>query len=249
MRALVIALVSILAAPHQVATGTESVAITEEPHHKLLLENSYVRIFHANVPVHEATLLHRHELPYVTVSLANNDFINAIVGKPEAEVVQKDRQINYSEGGFAHSIRPRKDSAFNNITVELLHPQGTARNDCEKVVDGPLGDCKSGPDSPLKALLKLVSSKPAFTTDDIFVSTVSLANGVNYLATAAHTPQLLIACSRSEFKLDMPGQAANVLHEGEILWVPPGATAKVTSAVAQGTSAIVTVTFKAAEKK
>jgi hypothetical protein len=247
MKAFVIGLLSLLAVP-QIAPVAQSVAITEESDHKLLLENSYVRIFHATVPIHEATLLHRHERPYVTVSLDNNDFMNAIVGKPETEVLQKDRQIGYSEGGFAHAIRPESGSAFNNITVELLRPQGTAKNGCEKIIDGPLGDCKSGPDSPLKELSKLFNLKPAFTTDDIFVGTVSLANGVNYSATAAHAPQLLIASDHSEFKIDMPGQSGNVLHGGEILWVPAGVTAKITSTVAQDTAAVVIITFKAADK-
>jgi hypothetical protein len=51
----------------------------------------------------------------------------------------------------------------------------------------------------------------------------------------------------TEFKIDMPGQAANVLHGGEILWVPTGTSAKITSAVAQGTAAVVIITFKAAD--
>jgi hypothetical protein len=246
MKELVLGLLSFLAVP-QIAPVPQNVAITEELHHKLVLENPYVRIFHASVPIHEATLLHRHDLPYVTVSLGNNDFMNAVVGKPETEVVQKDRQIGYSAGGFAHTIRPASGSSFNNITVELLRPQGTPKTRCEQIVDGPLGDCKSGPDSPLKALLKLFNLKPAFTTDDIFVDTISLANGVNYSATAAHAPQLLIACDHSEFKIDMPGQSANVLHGGEILWVPTGNSAKITSAVAQGTAAVVIITFKAAD--
>jgi hypothetical protein len=104
------------------------------------------------------------------VSLGNNDFTNAVVGKPGIHVAQKDRQIGYSDGGFAHSVRPESGVPFNNITVELLHLQGTARNRCEKIVAGPLGgDCKSGPDSPLKAILKLVNVKPAFMTDEILV--------------------------------------------------------------------------------
>ena len=100
MKALVLGLLSVLAVP-QIAPIPQNMAITEEPHHKLVLENPYVRIFHASVPIHEATLLHRHDLPYVTVSLGNNDFMNAVVGKPETGVVQKDQQISYSEGGFA----------------------------------------------------------------------------------------------------------------------------------------------------
>ena len=246
MKALDLGLLSFLAVS-QIAPVPQDVAITEEMHHKLVLENPYVRIFHASVPIHEATLLHRHDLPYVTVSLGNNDYMNSVVGKPETEVVQKDRQIGYSEGGFTHTIRPVSDSSFNNITVELLRPQGTPKNRCEKIVDGPLGDCKSGPDSPLKAILQLFSLKPAFTTDDIVVDTISVANGVNYSATAAHAPQLLIACDHSEFKIELPGQAANVLHGGEILWVPTGSSAKITSSIAQGTAAVVIITFKAAD--
>ena len=55
MKALVIGLLSLLAVP-QIAPVSQSVAITEESHHKLLLENSYVRIFRDTVPIHEATL-------------------------------------------------------------------------------------------------------------------------------------------------------------------------------------------------
>jgi hypothetical protein len=49
MKAPVIGLLSLLAVP-QIAPVPQSVAITEESHHKLLLENSYVRIFYATVP-------------------------------------------------------------------------------------------------------------------------------------------------------------------------------------------------------
>lgn len=246
MKTLVPCMLLFLAVP-QTATAPQSVAITDESHHKLVLENPYVRIFRASVPVHETTVLHRHDHPYVTVSLGNNDFMNAVVGESETEVVQKDRQIGYSEGGFAHTIRPANGSSFNSITVELLHPQGTPKNTCEKIVDGPLGDCKSSPDSPLKAILKLFNVKPAFSTDDIFVNTVSMANGVNYSATATHGPQLLISCDRSEFKVDMPGQSTSVLHAGEILWVPIGASAKITSVAAQS-AAVVIIGFRAADK-
>lgn len=226
----------------------QDVPVTEEPHHKLILENPYVRVFRVSVPINEATPSHRHDHPYVTVSLGNNDFTNAVVGKPTTRAAQKDRQIGYSEGGFAHTVRPENGVPFNNVTIELLRPQGTAKNRCEKIVDGPLDECKSGPDSPLKAILKVFNVKPAFMTDDILVDTISLAAGVNYSATAAHAPQLLIACDHSEFKTEMPGQTSNVFHGGEVLWVPTGSSAKVTNMAAQGTAAILIITFKATNK-
>jgi hypothetical protein len=243
MKALVLALLSFLAVS-LIAPVPENVAITEEAHHKLVLENPYVRIFRVSVPFNDATLLHRHDHPYVTVSLGNNDFTNAVVGRPETHVAQKDRQIGYSDGGFVHTVRPENGLPFNNITVELLGPQGTAKNRCEKIIDGPLGDCKSGPDSPLKALLKLVSVKAAFMTDDILVDTVSLGSGVNYSTSVARSPQLFIACDHSQFKTEMPGERPNVLHGGEILWVAAGGSAKITGAAAEGSAAVVIITFK-----
>jgi hypothetical protein len=67
--------------------------------------------------------------------------------------------------------------------------QGAARDRCEKIAAGPLGDCKPGSDSPLKAISKLVNVKPAFMTGEILVDLVSLASGVNYSTSAARSPQ------------------------------------------------------------
>jgi hypothetical protein len=247
MKALVLAVFSVLAVS-LTTPAPENVAITEEPHHKLVLDNPYVRVFRVNVPANEATLSHRHDHPYVTVSLGANDFTNAVIGKPEAHVTQKDRQIGRSDGGFVHTVRPENSVPFNNVTVELLHPQGTARNRCEKIVDGPVDDCKSSPDSPLKAILKLVNVTPVFETDDILVDTLSLASGANYSASAVSSPQLFIACDHSEFKTEVHGETSNVLHGGETLWVPTGGSAKITGATAEGTGAIVIIIFKAEDK-
>jgi hypothetical protein len=235
MKSFILTLLVLLAIP-QNAPVAQNVPTTEEPHHKLLLENTYVRVFRVSVPAHEATLLHRHDLPYLTVSLGNNDLMNAVAGKPEVEATQKDQQINYSKGGFAHAIRPLNDSAFNNITVELLRPQGTTKNLCEHVVDGPVQDCKTDADAPLKGV---------FATDEIAVDTLALANGATYSASSAEAPQLLIACDHSDFKIDMAGRPATTLHGGEVFWLAAGETAKITSTVAKGTGSLVIVAFKA----
>jgi hypothetical protein len=235
MKALILSLLVLLAVL-QNAPVAQNVPTTEEPHHKLVLENTYVRVFRVSVPAHEATLLHRHDLRYLTLSLGNNDFINAVAGKPEAEVIQKDQQINYSKGGFAHAIRPLNGSAFNNVTIELLRPQGTPTNLCEHVVDGPVEDCKTDADAPLKGI---------FATDEIAVDTIALANGANYSASSAEAPQLLIACDHSDFKVEMAGRPATELHGGEVLWLAAGESAKITSTVAKGAGAVVIVNFTA----
>ena len=65
------------------APAANPVPTKDEPHHHLILENSYVRVLHVEVPGHDATLLHAHDLPYVSVTIGPADFINAVAGKPE----------------------------------------------------------------------------------------------------------------------------------------------------------------------
>ncbi len=123
------------AAPQQV------VPVRNEPHHRLVLQNDFVHVFNVSVPPLDATLTHRHDLPYLAVSLGPADLVNLVVGKPEAHLTLQDGQVIYSSGGFAHLVRIDSGIAFHNITVELAKPQGIARNICKQIVAGPLGAC------------------------------------------------------------------------------------------------------------
>src|SRR6266446_2710776 len=106
------------------AQAPTAVSIPKEPHHHLVFENSYVRVFRVSVPAHDATLLHQHDVPYVYVALGPADVINAVQGKPEARIVMTDGQVGYSDGGFAHVARTDSGLILNNIIIELLKPQG-----------------------------------------------------------------------------------------------------------------------------
>src|SRR2546429_90350 len=75
------------------AQAPVAVPIPKEPHHQLVFENSYVRVFRVNIPPHESTLLHQHDLPYIYVALGPTDVIHAVAGKPEAHLVMTDGQI------------------------------------------------------------------------------------------------------------------------------------------------------------
>ena len=130
------------------APAANPVPIKEEPHHHLLIENEYVRAWGFSLAGHEATLLHTHDLPYIGVALGPGDFINLVVGKPEARATPMDGQMSYSKGGFAHVVRTDAGTPFRNFTIELLKPQGAPQNRCVKVIaDGAL-DCPQVSASP-----------------------------------------------------------------------------------------------------
>jgi hypothetical protein len=58
------------------AQAPVAVPAAKEPHHHLVLENSYVRVLRVSVPAHDATLLHQHDVPYIYVALGPGDVLN-----------------------------------------------------------------------------------------------------------------------------------------------------------------------------
>src|SRR6266481_5227183 len=87
------------------AQAPVAVPIPKEPHHQLVFENSYVRVFRVNIPPHESTLLHQHDLPYLYVALGPTDVRPSAAGKPAPHLLWWDGQVAYSRGGFAHIAR------------------------------------------------------------------------------------------------------------------------------------------------
>jgi hypothetical protein len=117
------------------------VPLSDEPHHRLVLQNSFTKVYNVTVPPLDATLLHQHDYPYLYVVLGPADLINAIQGKPELHQVLQDGDVHYTAGHFAHVARTDSGTAFHNITIELLHAQGTATNLCKDVIAGQPLDC------------------------------------------------------------------------------------------------------------
>src|SRR5712671_7097141 len=117
------------------------VPISEEPHHRLVLQNEFTRIYNVMVPPLDATLLHQHDHPYLYVVLGPADIINAIAGKPELHQTLQDGETHFTPGNFAHIARTDFGMPFHNITIELLHPQGAAKNLCQAVLAAQPVEC------------------------------------------------------------------------------------------------------------
>jgi hypothetical protein len=238
---------ALLLSPSLPAQAPVAVPIAKEPHHHLVLENDYVRVFRVSLPAHDATLLHQHDVPYLYISLGPADVINAVQGRPEARIVMADGQLGYSPGHFAHIARNESDAPFNNVTIELLHPQGEPRNLCEKIIDAPLNmnNCPAADSSAaVTALSKLNWLKRLFETDDIVVVSWSLTIKRVDTEAGARRARLLIACDKAEFRVDLPGEPSTSLHGGEIIWLNPGRPIAITNLVEHGASRYLVISFK-----
>jgi hypothetical protein len=223
-----------------------AVPVASEPSHHLIFQNEYARAYDVEVPAHQATLLHQHDLPYMAVALGPADIINAVQGKPEVHLTLTDGQVLYSKGGFAHIARADTGLPFRNITVEFLHPQGEAHNRCTRVIpDQPASDCPSYDPGQLKGPPPLASIKPLFETDEVRVLSGILAGNGEWSDDKLNRPaRLLLVLDQSTLSVVVLGRPAKTMKTGEVLWLPAGAGLKVRNLESLTTSAFVLIAFK-----
>ena len=203
------------------AQAPTAVPIPKEPHHHLVLENDYVRVFRVSVPAHESTLLQQHDVPYLYVSLGPADVINAVQGKPEAHLVMADGQLGYSPGHFAHIARNESNAPFNNVTIELLKPQVEPHNLCEKIVPGDAGPCDLSHAAPSGGII----IRPLMETDEFRVDSFEVHRGE--IVDTPHSVQgLLVNVGAPPVRIvrvPAPGRLATTLNAGDVLWLPTNA--------------------------
>ena len=215
---------------HDTTAPPGPVPISEEPHHRLLLQNDFTRVYIVMVPPLDTTLLHQHDLPYLYITLGAADIINAIVGKPELHQILQDGETHYSPGHFAHVARTDSGMPFQNVTIELVHPQGTPNNLCKEVLAGaPLNcpDQKAATDSSKAKKGRLEASAtaedvPYFETDEIRVDLHKVSSGNDYVDPAPKTDALLVALTDANLDANLGGEHNSFLHGGDVLWLPAG---------------------------
>jgi hypothetical protein len=196
------------------AQAPEAVPLAREPHHHLVFENDYVRVFRVSVPAHAATLLHQHDVPYVYVSLGPADVVNAVQGRPEARIVMADGQVGYSPGHFAHIARTDAGSTFDNVTIELLKPQMFPRNVCAPVISSGFAAC-----DPM--------AKGRYVMETQFATTEMDVNLAWLVPKAKHEeitklPVLVIGTGDCQIKLSIKDKPPKMLREGEVAWFDAG---------------------------
>jgi hypothetical protein len=206
------------------------VPISEEPHHRLVLQNDFTRVYDVTVPPLDTTLLHQHDLPYLYVTLGPADIINAIVGKPELHQILQDGETHYSPGHFAHVARTDSGVQFQNVTIELVHPQGTPKNLCKDVLPGAPLNCPEQNATGDSSKTRKIQPQPAataedvpyFETDEIRVDLHKVSSGNDYVEATPKTDALLVALSDANLDANLGGEHTAFLHGGDVLWMPAG---------------------------
>src|SRR2546423_13414502 len=111
------------------AQNPAEVEITAEPHHHLILENRYVRVFKVEVSPKDQTLMHRHRHDYAFVTLGASQVENDVAGKPPVALKLQDGEVRFTAGDFAHVAKNLSDSTpFRNVTIEFLQDKSKRKS-------------------------------------------------------------------------------------------------------------------------
>ena len=193
-----------------------AVPLSAEPHHHLVLENSYARAYYVDVAPHESTLRHRHDLPYFAVLLSGGGAAATAAASTPQSRADAPRAI-FSPTPVSHTVPNPADTPFRNVTVELLHPQSAARNRCQEVLPNqPREQC----DRPAAAKNPTLLHYAVFETSEILVEFWDLAANFTTPSWDDRFDMLLV-------DLDGPvvsaaGAASFTPAQGGVLWLPAG---------------------------
>lgn len=166
-----------------------AVLANHEPHHHVTYADADMRVLRVRVPAHDTTLLHEHDPDYFWIALGASEIVNAKLGAPDATVKSADLTIHYAPGKFAHVARNLTAVPFDNITVELLKPQGTVKNLCADALANAPKNC-SGSDP---------REVPAFETNRLRVDLVTIEPGA-VMKVGAAAPRWIIALDTNDTK-------------------------------------------------
>jgi hypothetical protein len=192
----------------------QSVEITSEPSHHLVLENAYVRVFDVTVAPKATTLVHRHHNDYLFVTLGDSDVISARPGEKPVALQLKDGEIRFTPGKFEHAAINQSDKPFHNITIELLKPVTnvkTCNGDCTQ--EGCLGATLNSPPSPCSVLERRIITDQWKMS--LYQASPSTLLGIGPRESGA----LLIAVSNLEIQYPLTQAKPSQLMPGGISWI------------------------------
>jgi quercetin dioxygenase-like cupin family protein len=103
-----------------VATIQVGVPVAEEPRHKVVFTNRYVRVIDALLPVGDTTLFHTHDLDNVPVVITGGTIRTQVVAGSTSETTLEIGRAWFARGGYTHQIANIGDTPLRFIDAEIL---------------------------------------------------------------------------------------------------------------------------------
>jgi quercetin dioxygenase-like cupin family protein len=191
------------------------VEITSEPHHHLVLDNMFVRVFAVSLDPGTTSLMHRHGHDYLSVSIGDAQIMNTKEGAQPVAVSFKDGDVRFTAAGLVHAVANAGSGPFRNRTIELLAPT-TNQKACTEACAIPV-PCESADKATCASVVKL------FTSDQWSVTMVTLPPGAKYAQHTHLANFLTVPLTEADVTMKNQDQPETVVHSkvGELIWNNP----------------------------
>ena len=199
------------------------IPLKSEPHHHLALHNDYINVYTVLVSPHDSVLLHRHDVDAIGVMMSNSLITVRTPGKPDVHQEVFGGQLRLQPHGLVHSTSIDGDTAYRNVTVELLSPQQGARNLCAAVMAAQPMNCPNTQRQPDDTDHL---EEPQFQTDQTNVTLIRILPRRSVTLDTVSRPELIITLDEIDAIADENKQS-KLLHSGDFLWRDPNSAAQV----------------------
>jgi quercetin dioxygenase-like cupin family protein len=190
-----------------------AVDITAEPHHHVVLQNQYVRVFKVELAPRDQIQMHRHDHDYVFVTVGDSEIENDVAGKPPATLKLQDGDTRFLPGGFSHVVKDLANTPFRNVTVEFLQDEKARKTPSAKWEEERGVDILEGGTQDI-----------LFVKDGVRVTDVQLQPGASIPKHRHAGPHLVVSLSDYELRSDVVGKSSKTMQQktGDVSWVPGG---------------------------
>ena len=211
------------------AADETAVPVSQEPHHHLVLENDYTRVYDVTVPAHESTLMHRHDNNYLGVILTPAEVENSVLGRPSSASRVGKGEVRYAVAPLTHRVTDNGDTPFRNVTIEILKKKSRKEMPPERGLEIGHG-----------GLTDTVVDNSEVRVQDVQIA----PRGMLHKHTHKY-PFLVVALTDLELHNMPKGKPAAMVHQkaGEVKWIAAGSTHEMMNA-GQAEAHFIEVEFK-----
>jgi uncharacterized Zn-binding protein involved in type VI secretion len=192
----------------------------QEPHHHMVMENGFFKIFKVEVAPGDAIVLHRHDHDTVAIAIGDQEVTVGVPGKPDVHQKNLDGQVRLQPGGYMHSTHVDGAEPYHTVAVELLLPQTGARNLCAAVMNGQPLNC---PEASAKSTPASYAESPMFESDE---TQIRLVRVFPHQDAAVGDLRLVIALDPGFISPARKGDPELSMRPGDYIWFDKAATGR-----------------------
>ncbi len=95
------------------------IAVADEPHHHLVVDNEWVRAYAVEIGPRKNTLCHLHSLPYLLYVAGEAEIVSAPKEGDARKHHYPDAYCEFAPAGLEHVVKNLADTTFRNLVFEL----------------------------------------------------------------------------------------------------------------------------------